>query len=450
MSDDVSALLEIASSPDPSPSPAPEPEPIETDITLENDASEVIEETGDGASTPEAPPPDDDPKPDARKIIGEARKALKAFRDSSPENAPLARQLNDIVGRYDGYKSVFPKVADAQAAKAMIDAVGGNDGLATLQSTIKSVNETDALLFNGDPKVLDNLLDDMRREGKVDAFGKLAGPFLDKLRGLDEKAYYNAFNPHFHQNLVASGFPDVVGNLLEYLSAATPDIESAKKTLGSMKNWFDTLSSKVDSGAKANLDPDRAAFEQERTKFQTERQQAFQSEVHTDWNRENSRVLGTALKDYLKLPFAKTWTMETKQDLAQGVLSRLLSELTNDKSYQSQMDAFWSEKSPDKKRIVDYHRSQIEMRGKRIVKSVLEARYPGFSKSKVGIAPKPVTGAVKPAVATQPGVAKPMFVSSKPAEAEIDWARDPNMHLFITGKAYLKNGRLVTWNAKNK
>jgi len=446
---DVSSLIDIASSPGVTPElptndatpEVPEletPEPTETETP---EAGEVKDKT----------PAEGDKPVDGRTNPDAIRKALKTFRDAAPENAPIARELNNGYGRYLGYKQVFPKVEDARNAKAILDAVGGNDGIAGLQETIKAVNNTDSLLYAGDPRVLDELIEDFKRENKLDAFGKLAAPFLDKLRTTDEKAYFNALKPHFYQGLVDVNLPGVLSSLVKVLSGDKPDIESARSLLGEMTQWFNQLRDSVETGAKANLDPERQAFERERTEFQTQKQKEFQNSVNADWNQENNRVLRTALRDYLKMPFAKNWTDGTKVSVAREITQTLLEELTADKTYQSQMDALWSEANPDKAKIINFHKSKVEIIGPRIVKQVLENRYPGFQRSAVPMKPKTVPGA-KPATATAPTTGlRPTFVSTKPSPEQMDMEKDPDRMHLMRGRAFLKgSGKFVSWNVKDK
>jgi hypothetical protein len=441
---DVSSLIDIASEP---ASTVVEETPVETAETVETTETPVEGETKAEASPEGEKPVDARTNPDA------VRKALREFRDSKPENAPIARHLNNVVGRYEAYRQVFPKVADAQNAKVMLDAIGGTEGISGLQETIKSVNETDSLLYAGDARVLDTIIEDMRRENKLDAFGKLASPFLDKLQQIDGKAYESAIRPHFFQALVGAEFPETVQFLMEALSGEKPNLEAAMKTLKSMDGWFNKLRNSIETADKSKLDPDRQKFEQERTQFQTERQKAFQSEVNTDWNRENNRVLGEALRPYLKLPFAKNWTDGTKQSVAREITSTLLEELTADKTYQSQMDALWSEARPDKSKIINFHKSKVAIIGPRIVKQVLENRYPGFQRSAGPMKPKPVAAAAAATTTTgtQRTGNRPSYVTSKPPLDQMDMDKDPDRMHLINGRAYLKgSGKFVSWNPKDR
>jgi hypothetical protein len=441
---DVGALLEVASSPEPIQAPvetSTEETPVES---TEVEATETSE-GGEGAPKTEA-----DGGEKAPVGLDALRKGLKAFRDSSPENAPIARKLNDIVGRYDAMTKIFPKVADAQNAKFLLDSVGGSDGLATLQSTIKSVNDTDAMLYAGDPKVLDTLYEDMKAAGKPEAFGKLASPFLEKLREADNKTYETAVRPHLVDALESAGFADSLKLIADAISdPAKPNVEVLQKVLDGMKGWLAHQKELTGQSKKSALDPDRQAFEKERNDFQSEKKKAFEGEVHGGWNQVNNQVLGAALKPYLAMAFAKNWTDGTKKSVAQEIMLTLKSELSADKVYQNQMDALWSEAKPDKSKILAVHQAKMDVIGKRLVRDVLEARYPGFTQVKGA----PVVDK-KPAVPSKEGqtqtAVKPLFQTSKPKDDQVDWSRDPDQHLFISGRFYDKRGVFRTWNPRYK
>jgi hypothetical protein len=452
--DDVTGLIDLATAPDPAPAPTEEAvtTPSAPDQTLDTHdvpSDDTTVESEDQAS----PDGVDAEKPvDGRTNPAAVRAALKALRDSDPKMAPIARQLNDAFGRYNAYKSVFPKVADAQNARALLDAVGGDEGLTALQERTKSFAATDQKLYAGDPSVLDDILEDMKSEGKIDAFGKLASPFLEKLRATDEKAYFAAMKPHFFQGLRDVGFQNVLQGIIENLSGETPNVNNAKAIASQMANWYEDLKASVDSASKQNLDPERQAFEQERTKFQTERQKEFQTSVANECDSHNNKALGSALKSYLSMPFFKGWSRESLVDLGAGLKQQLFSELGSDKTYQAQMDAFFSQKSPDKGKITAYHTAKVDTMAKRIVKDLLNRRYPGFAKAQrtVGKAPAKPVAASQGAQRGADGKFQFQYVTSKPEWNDIDFEEPGAHNAYVTGRAKLKTGRYVSWNLKDK
>jgi hypothetical protein len=156
------------------------------------------------------------------------------------------------------------------------------------------------------------------------------------------------------------------------------------------------------------------------------------------------------LKPYLKLPFAKNWTDATKASVGREIIQTLLSELTADKTYQSQMDAFWSESKPDKAKIINYHKGKLDLIAKRIVRDVLDARYPGFASVKGAppAAKRPGQPAAQPSAATS-GPAKPIYQTTMPKPDLVDWDRTTD-NLFATGRFFDKKGTYRTWSAKYK
>jgi hypothetical protein len=436
---DVSGLLDAAASPEVT---APVETPVE-ETPLETEVTQEAAEGGEGETKTPADKVDNRTNPDA------IRKALRAWRDSSPENAEVARKLNYIVGHEQGYTKVFPKVEEARQAKFVLDSVGGAEGIATLQSTLKSVNETDQLLYNGDPRVLDNILEDMKREGKLDAFGKLASPFLDKLKSTDEKAYYSALRPHFFQGIVDSGLPDVLDGLEAALGnqvdgKPSPNVETIKGLVAEMRKWLSGLNKSVKTVKDPELESRRQAFEKEQSDFRSQQSKAFQNEVNTDWNHINNMELGSALKPYLKLPFAKNWTDATKKSVANEIMSTFLADLKGDKAYQMQMDAYWSDAKPDKSKILELHKGKTKLIAARVVKDVLDARYPGFSSVK-GAPVKPTAKPnAAPATAT---TAKPIYQTTMPKNEDVDWDKTSD-NLYATGRFFDRRGAFRTWSKK--
>ena len=124
------------------------------------------------------------------------RSALKAMRDSDPKNSEVVKQLHGAFERWNAAKAVFPKgVAEMQEAKAFIDSVGGPEGYQKMQEMIDTVTATDELLYAEDPKLWDNVIEDLKANNHPEALGKLAPSFLQKLKAHDSDAFYNTIKP---------------------------------------------------------------------------------------------------------------------------------------------------------------------------------------------------------------------------------------------------------------
>lgn len=394
------------------------------------------------------------------------RKVLKAIKDADPKNAGAVKELHGAFERWNAAKQIFPKgVAEMKEAKALIDLVGGQDGYENLTQTVQSIEATDQLLYASDPKLWDNVIEDLKSENKLDAFGKLAPSFLDKLKSVDEKGYYEAFAPHFLSGLDEVNMSGAIGGLLEALKVAddadpkalAAAIAKAKGVADGMDKWLKGLQTKAEKSKAEAVSPEKKALEEERAKFRKEQEdyntsksKEFKQGVAKELDSFNNRSLGTALKDYLKMPFFKGFPRETLVDLGNGIKTTLYRTLEADKAYQAQMKALWGVKSPDKAKISEYHQAKVDSIAADVVRKTVQQRYPNYAKG--GSAAGRVAAANAKKEATQKADAaaaatgKPVYVPQKPKWEAIDWDKDPKQLLYIAGKAYLKgSGKLVTW-----
>lgn len=426
-------------------------------------AGEVKEGSEDGKEKTEEGKDKEEALPGDKTTPETIRKALKALKDASPENAAAVKELHGSYERHQAYKKEFPTVQEAREAKEFIQLVGGQDGYEKLNATVQGIQESDALLYDGDPKLLDNIIEDLKSEGKMDSLGKLAPAFLDKLKQHDNAAFYKTFAPHFLDGIKEVQIPEVLQALT---SALTPDDkgefskDGANKAAAIVKNmtaWLKGLETQAAKPKDPELTPERKAFLEEKSKFDNEKKEAetgkvkaFQTEVATACEKHNNQSLGKELGPFLKMPFFKGFPRETLVDLGTGIKENLYTTLKADKVYQAQMTAMWKAKSPDKAKITEYHNTKLDSIAARIVRETVQKRYPGYAKGgsaagKVAAADEKKAATVKTdAAAVASG--KPVYVATKPAWESLDHDRDPKDYLFAAGKGYLKaTGKFVTW-----
>ncbi len=411
------------------------------------------EKNADGTSTTKA-----EELPGDKTTPENLRKLLKAMKDADPNNAAAVKELHGAFERYNAYAKEFATVQDARDAKAFLELMGGPEGYEKLNNTVESINESDKLLYAGDPALLDNIIEDLKSEGKIDAFGKLAGPFLDKLKGLDKDAYYDTFQPHFLAGLKEVNMPGAIAGIMEALNDADPAraVEAAKKIAGGMSDWYKGLEAqskpKVDplSPERKKFDEERAAFQKQQEEFKTNQTKEFQTNVAKECEKSNNTLLGKELGPYIKMPFFKSFSRENFIPLGNTIKADLYEDLKADKAYQAQMKAMWGAKTPDRAKITEYHKAKVEAIADRIVRTAVQKMYPGYAKGGSAAGRVAAVEAKKTAQAKVETAAaasgKPIYVAAKPAWDSIDWDKDPKQHLFIAGKAYLKgSGKLVTW-----
>lgn len=387
------------------------------------------------------------------------RQALKAMRDADPaKNGSVVKELHGAFERWEASKAIFPKgVAEMKEAKAFIDTVGGHEGLEKMQDQVAAINESDELLYAGDPQIIENIVEDLKGQGKLGALAKLAPAFWDALKTHDNEGFYKAFSPHFLSALQDVEMPETMAGLTAALAKGAAGLPEAKQIVENMTSWYKGLEGKsaqakadAVSPERVKLDEERKAFAKEQNDFKTNQSEAFKTAVGKESEHLNNQVLGSDLKVYLKMPFFQGFTKENLTPLASQIKQDLFATLKADKAYQAQMKALWGTKSPDRAKIVEYHKAKLESISFETVKNTVQRMYPGYAKG--GPAAGRVAAAeIKKAATVKTDAAaaaqgKPVLVAVKPKWEEIDFEKDPKQYLYIAGKAYLKaSGKLVTW-----
>jgi hypothetical protein len=378
------------------------------------------------------------------------RKALRGLRDASPANANVVKELHGAYERFNAYKVEFPTVQDAKEAKAFIDSIGGQEGYQKTQEAMDSVKGSDELLYAADPQLSKNVYEDMKAQGKEDAYGKVVGNFLGHLKEVNEKDYYAQIMPHFVNGLQESG----LNVKLEQLNAAlgekdaegkpAPNVKMIQAITKVMTDWYKGMETDEANRKKVpEVTPehkkflaDKEAFEQEKTTAAAEKTKVFEEGIATECETFNNTTLGAALKPFLAMPFFKDFPRETKVDLGNGIKDRLYSTLKADKAYQIQMKALWGAKSPDKAKIVAYHQTTLKNIAADIVRNTIQNRYPGYAKggSAAGKAAAAVVKKETAVKAATQSVAtgKPIYVASRPTNL----VREP---IKVGGREYSTN-----------
>ena len=417
-------------------------------------------------------------------------KVLKAIKDADPTNAGAVKTLRDSYFGEQAYKKTFPTVQAAREAKSFIEAIGGAEGWESTQGIIQNVKQSNELLHAGDPKIWDNIVDDLKTENHLDALPKLASGGLDTLKKNNAEQYYEVIAPHFLAGLETVKLPTAIASLTKYLGVAkeeltkaeykgeTRGIQALEQLTKDMDEWIKGLQSEEKNRKEAatkvdperlKLDADRKAFTEQQTKAEQAKATEFKQGTAKELDSFSNKALGKELTSYLTLPFFKGMPQKGedgghapwKIDLGNGIKQALYQALESDKSYQIAMKAQWGQKTPDKAKIAEIHNTFLANNGADIVKRVIEARYPNFARG--GSATGRVAAAAvkkdKETKITDTSVStgKPVYVSIKPKElvrdtikvAGKEYSPSDLTMLEVTGKGFVKTTdnkvRFVTW-----
>ena len=140
-------------------------------------------------------------------------------------------------------------------------------------------------------------------------------------------------------------------------------------------------------------------------------------------------------------------TLVANEDALQilGNVEDIDRTLKNDKVYQSNLGAL--KQRGDIEAIYKYIKASVESVKGRAAREVWLRRaapFQGQPRQSSPAQPPPQRSTAR-TNGQSGGQSVAQMLPQKPDHNTIDWDRDPDRMLFIGGKAWLKNGRLVTW-----
>lgn len=423
-------------------------EPIDLDTPVEDNAEVVTPEAEDNPElvtppeeTPEAEGEPEEEPTDGRKVPDEVRKALKAFRDASPENAKAASALRDSYGRELAYKAVFPSVKDAQAAQTTLQTVESYGGVEGIQATIAEIEEVDQLLAAGDPKALDKII-----EVAGEGFAKIAPAMLDKLQSSNPDAYAAAIRPHLVDAIGKSGLSEAFEAVIRSMEfarepGASPEFKGkyekqATEGLSKIYQYLQNLGKQAPPTAPTGTQPD-AKFQERETAIAAREAEIFNTEVGNLANPKITTSLTKALAPYLRNEL-KSVGKEGRADVVNGIYDEVKKLAKADPTYQRNKDAAYKNKTKNAAGVAQIMSAKFDEVVGQAAKTVVGRRY---GKA----APSTQAGKAAPGAAstTAPVIAgKPVLVKELPKFTDVDWDKTDD-DMTMRGIRVLKNGKTV-------
>lgn len=403
--------------------------------------------------------------------LASIRTTLKGIRDGADPETPegkatlaAVKELHGSLERWAAAKTVFPGgVAEMQKAQAFLNEISGNpkgglqaaqDAWVRSQELTTQIHDSDQLLYAGDGKLVANIVEDLKSEGRIDALGKLAPAFLDALKANDEAGYYKSFAPHFLEGLRSAGIPESVNGLWRALQAG--NVEEAKGLVKGIGKWFTELDQRTEASKTDPLQAERDALAKEKQTFEQGKATEVGNGIARAADKENNALLGADLKHFLVMPFFKGFSRENLTPLANQIKSDLFAELKADTAYQTHMKSLWLKPKENATKIAEYHKQKVQGMSERIVRSAVQRMYPGYSKggSAAGRIANAAAAKASGAAANAKAIAtgRPVYIAQKPEWSQLDMehkdknGKDDAQLLYIAGKGFLKgSNRFVTW-----
>jgi|GEM_PF-6633599 hypothetical protein len=402
------------------------PEVVETPTEVEEVAEPTTEETEPEQAEAEKP---EGGKPASLKAV---RDAVKSFSEANPQMAPhLKTMLNDAL-RYKAMTEAFPDVDTARSVKAALEAAGGIEGLTKLSSLQDFVEDINSKWDSGDPSALDTVFEDGGK-GAV----KILPHYMNRVEKADPEAFGTAIKPHLVRNLESANFVGTVNGILRTIASGTDPkvvLAQVKDAVESMGEWFQGQKRDAEKTNLDSLEPERQKFTERETALAEREYKQFEGEV----NAEVAPHMNNEFSRHMK-PYAAALNA-LPEKMRQAVAREWMGELGKafGKQYNDQIATAMKSRSRNKSAIANIAKTRISAVSEAVTKKIVA----DYKLSPGKTAPKtPKAGDVTP-----PANTAAIKVNERPADNQIDWDKDPDRMLFITGKAYLKgSGKLVKW-----
>lgn len=375
-----------------------------------------------------------DDKIDGRKGSKEFRDALKAW-EATPEGAKYAKQARADHFRANEIATIEPGGVTAMREKyALLESIGGVEGLTTIQERVAEADGIDEALAAGKIEALESLGPEFDP-----GLAKLTPQILDRVMKSDPAAYAAAILPHLMSGLTGSPMVGDLNRMVDALQAPHLDdagkIKAVTQLLGRIGQWFDANEKKAGEFKAAPVDKQHSEFDQERSKFDQEKQDHH-------WNTniipDVARAEATKFDDLLK-PYMSRLKLSPAQKAAalSDFRSKLRDACNADSDYKKQRDFYRKQKNPAPATVANFAKAHLAKKAQAAFDLVKAERFGNF----LGGAKKPATAVVPGARTTTTGAA-PVIVSVRPSPDEIDYRKTSEEDQW-KGRYTLKTGKVV-------
>jgi hypothetical protein len=435
MADDVMELDEAALGADTEGSEGEEfNEPGEVDGEGEEEGAELQDEGDESEGEEEQPEgeQEEEPKPaevvpDGRKMPDAVKKGLALLKGSNPE---AAKTFRATWFQNQDYKAAFATPADAVALKDKFEMLGGDEGIAAIESERQEWQGIEQSVADG--KLADVLADqpELLVKNAVGVVNKWAEKAPDQYQYYANKLTYNKMGG------------DETLRTLGALHGLLAENSQAQQAVAQLHDHLFDMREKAGQFEQKRVDPREEQLTRDRETFETQRRADFETQVYNDAENYLKPEIDKSIGAILNGRQVSEATMELLREKVRANADKMLEQIPG---VAKNIDSLYS--TGDKVKSLDYIKQQysrILTSGKAadVIKPFLR-----------DINPTPVQKPNQPAVKTQKQAAQPseggkIHMNGKwPNHADVDWSKTTTAD-YAAGKAVLRSGKTaVGWGA---
>ena len=403
--------------------PLPTSETLARAVQMKLSMTEVVvDEPGAEAGEVETETPEGEEAEGAPKRLITEKDVTKSLEELKKTNPRIAGELRKAYFDSKKFREFFQNPAAAQQAHELLETVGGEEGIGSMQGEVQEYAQELTGMAQGDPKLIDELAADF-----PDGLAKLTPVALDKLQSANPAAYDRTMAKHMARIFRDKNVTNVVRRAIELTQDGKG--QQVFDTLSRLQQWMtgiEDLASKEPETRSAD-DPKQKEIQQREETLNQREQRIFTSTVAKQVTTSMNRIIEKHLAPLMK---GRKLTLEQKQELASGTSSRIAAALKSDTVYQRRLKALLEQ--GDVAKIDRFVSSHVEQRAAKAAQAKWTAS--GFSGTKAA------------ANGAGGGQRTRTITGKKPSSADIDWTKDPRRERFANGEATLKNGTVAKWD----
>ena len=355
---------------------------------------------------------------DGRKMPDSLKKGIAALKASMPE---VAKEVKGLFFANQEYRQVFPKPADAVAAKTLIDEVGGQEGLQQINEERQEWSKIDQDFSEGKPEFVKGLA-----EGNPEAFLKTAPHVINEFaqRAPEQYAYYS--------NKVALNTLQNAGITMQGLASAYDrykDNPAAQAVIAEVHNALYGLNEKAAQfeQKRSSVDPEREKLNQEKSQFEQQRRADFEGRVADEAEKHLQSKMQPEIDRVVN---GRKVDPEAMKGYQQMVQNKVMEKLGAIPGFADKLEAFY--RTGDQKKSLEYITSQYN----RILPEAAKVIEP-FLRNIAG-GPKLVTKTGEK-TSTQASAGE-VVLKEMPDYSAFDWSKTSVADV-AQGHGVLKNGK---------
>lgn len=311
--------------------------------------------------------------------------------------------------------------------------VGGPEGVEALRQVGVELEQIDAQLEAGDPKLIE------RVASNPETFSKLMGSGLEQWAKSSPENYQHTMARVMLNTFNNSGATNILNQL--QTAIAGKNFEQASQAWDKFADWFGGIEGIAAKQPEKKIDPERQKLDNDRQQFETERTKTFQTAVGNDVKSHYQAGFDKELSTEMKARGLDLAKIKAEDPESYGILIRncdlqLGAELKKDQTFIKQYTALL--KSMDQGKATAFAKAKID----KVLTQVVQKTYRAFNRLGGGPAAK-----AQPNPAAPPAGPQIVKGARPPAQDQIDWQRTKPGQV-LDGEAYLKGKpELYKWEA---